>query len=665
MKREHWRWAAFSSALTALVGILLLATPLGTAFERLSYDLPFAARSDIPVQDVVIVQMDEESHRVLKQPGTSAWDRSLHARLIDHLTAQGAKAIVFDVLFLGEREPAADAQLVRAAKASGRVVVAAQMTPELARGELVGWRVTRPFAALAEVAPYGVVEEASDDGAVRRHFSNLQYTNAPSLSWQVARLTMNQPPAPGAERWMNYYGPPGWIPRVSYHRAFESTDFSNKVVFVGAAYTIGFTAGKGTDEFRTPYTRWTGRLSPGVEVVATAYENLARGDWLTRFSPLTECMLILLTAVGLGLLTSWRPLLAIPIALVLVLVTWRQHVWFPWLIIVGAQMPCALACAVFAKTRRLQREKRSLEQRLILAAAADAARASPPGTADALAGRVADALTTEMQGAPTAPNIPDHELLCRIGRGGYGEVWLAKDVLGAHHAVKIVRRSRFTDDRPLEREFEGLKRFTPISRSHPNLVQILHIGRTPDGIYYVMEAADDEGLNYSPRTLANVLKHRGRLPLQECLVLSIDLASALDFLHQRGLVHRDVKPSNVIFVNGVPKLADIGLVTEAAPASGAQFGTPGYMPPEGPGTTAGDVYSLGKLVYEAAFGLDCTRFPDLPRALIEAGDESELLELNRVLLKACENDPARRHRSAGELREALLQLQQAPLILKA
>jgi len=118
-------------------------------------------------------------------------------------------------------------------------------------------------------------------------------------------------------------------------------------------------------------------------------------------------------------------------------------------------------------------------------------------------------------------------------------------------------------------------------------------------------------------------------------------------------------------VNGVPKLADIGLVTEAAPASGAQFGTPGYMPPEGPGTTAGDVYSLGKLIYEAAFGLDCTRFPDLPRALIEASDESELLELNRVLLKACENDPARRHRSAGELREALLQLQQAPLILKA
>jgi serine/threonine protein kinase len=220
----------------------------------------------------------------------------------------------------------------------------------------------------------------------------------------------------------------------------------------------------------------------------------------------------------------------------------------------------------------------------------------------------------------------------------------------------------------LEREFEGLKRFTPISRSHPNLVQILHVGRTPDGIYYVMEAADDEasGSDYSPKTLANVLKQRQRLPLPECLALSIDLASALDFLHQRGLVHRDVKPANIIFVNGVAKLADIGLVTEKDQEQGKErFGTPGYMPPEGPGTIAGDLYSLGKLIYETAFGFDCTRFPDLPRALLERGDDSELFDLNRILLKACENDPARRYRSARELREALLQLQQALLIIKA
>src|SRR6185295_14594230 len=125
----------------------------------------------------------------------------------------------------------------------------------------------------------------------------------------------------------------------------------------------------------------------------------------------------------------------------------------------------------------------------------------------------------------------DHEMIRCIGRGAYGEVWLALDILGSFHAVKIVHRRRFRDDQPLEREFDGLKRFTPISRSHPNLVQVLHVGRIPDGIYYVMEAADDEtvGQTYSPATLASLLKRRKWLPLPQCLALGIDLTSALGF----------------------------------------------------------------------------------------------------------------------------------------
>ncbi len=87
------------------------------------------------------------------------------------------------------------------------------------------------------------------------------------------------------------------------------------------------------------------------------------------------------------------------------------------------------------------------------------------------------------------------------------------------------------------------------------------------------------------------------------------LAEALDYLHARGLVHRDIKPSNIIFVDGAPKLADVGLVAQTGSAR-TFVGTEGYVPPEGPGTVQADVYSLGKCLYEMAMGKDRLAFPE-------------------------------------------------------
>ena len=88
------------------------------------------------------------------------------------------------------------------------------------------------------------------------------------------------------------------------------------------------------------------------------------------------------------------------------------------------------------------------------------------------------------------PAIPDHELLRLIGRGSYGEVWLARSKLGTLRAVKIVYRATFEDSRPFEREFKGIQKFEPISRSHEGLVDILQVGGAEDYFYYVMELAD-------------------------------------------------------------------------------------------------------------------------------------------------------------------------------
>src|SRR6266850_847988 len=91
-------------------------------------------------------------------------------------------------------------------------------------------------------------------------------------------------------------------------------------------------------------------------------------------------------------------------------------------------------------------------------------------------------------------NIPDHALIREIGRGSYGEVWLARNALGTYRAVKIVYRQTFAHDRPYEREFSGIQKFEPISRAHEGLVDILQVGRNNDAgyFYYVMELADAE-----------------------------------------------------------------------------------------------------------------------------------------------------------------------------
>lgn len=299
-----------------------------------------------------------------------------------------------------------------------------------------------------------------------------------------------------------------------------------------------------------------------------------------------------------------------------------------------------------------------------------------------------------IEAPPAPPPIPDHELVRCIGRGSYGEVWLARSVMGPWRAVKLVYRRSFDHERPFERELEGIRRFEPVSRSHPSQLNILHVGRSEAAgcFYYVMELADPvvaapgpeaaagvaeageaggsasgpeaqgwkviEASRYQPRTIRSELYRRGRLPFDECLQIGLALATALDHLHRHGLVHRDIKPSNIIFVNGIPKLADIGLVA-AAEATLSLVGTEGYLPPEGPGTPQADIFSLGKVLYEMATGRDRQDFPELPTNFLElsAEERGRLAELNEIIVRAAHADPRERYRTAAEVHADLALLQ--------
>ena len=238
--------------------------------------------------------------------------------------------------------------------------------------------------------------------------------------------------------------------------------------------------------------------------------------------------------------------------------------------------------------------------------------------------------------------------------------------------MKVVYRSTFESERAFQREFQGMSSFEPISRVHAGFVDILHVGRTAEYLYYIMELADDhlrgreiDIINYSPRTLKSELERRKRLSASDSIALGLSLTDALSALHAHGLTHRDIKPANIIFVDGVPKLADIGLVAVSGQRS--FVGTEGYVPPEGPGTPSADIFSLGKVLYEISTGKDRLDFPELDSQLSERPDRQRAMKLNDVLVKACANEPRHRYSTAAAMHTdlALVQDGEAPVRKRA
>lgn len=230
-------------------------------------------------------------------------------------------------------------------------------------------------------------------------------------------------------------------------------------------------------------------------------------------------------------------------------------------------------------------------------------------------------------------------------------------------AVKVVRREDFEFERTFEREFEGIQKYEKVSQDHAALVDVLHVGRNNEEgfYYYVMELADDEDggheevdvETYKPRTLFTDLRQKPTRTVRECVDLGMSMAGALGHLHHAGLTHRDVKPSNIIFVKGQPKLADVGLV--ASTGQRTYVGTEGYVPPEGPGTSSADLYSLAMVLYEMHTGKCRLDFPELPTNLEipPTVNRDEWRALNGVICRAGSPDPRKRFESAHALARAL------------
>ena len=236
-------------------------------------------------------------------------------------------------------------------------------------------------------------------------------------------------------------------------------------------------------------------------------------------------------------------------------------------------------------------------------------------------------------------------LLQKCGSGAYGEVWLAEDAIGTRVALKIIsNRGRYS-----KRELAGLRNYKECN--HPNLLKIRYVEITDDRICYTMDVADD--LNhgqgeYLPDTLGNRLQRYGRLDGKEIIAMLDGLLAGLEELHRQKLVHRDIKPDNILWVNGRPTLADAGLI--AQDGQGSLVGTPGFLSPKllegrGAADAGDDFYALGKVIYCALTGLPVREYPALPEDLTISLNA----DLNRALRESCSHPV----RSTAEFRRLL------------
>ncbi len=203
--------------------------------------------------------------------------------------------------------------------------------------------------------------------------------------------------------------------------------------------------------------------------------------------------------------------------------------------------------------------------------------------------------------------IGGFDLLEKIGQGGMGAVYRARQILMDRIvALKLMRPKLAKDTRHLERFLREAKASARLR--HPNIVQGIDAGNDKGYYYFALEFVDGE-------TLREVITREGALPEDECVDIGIQMARALEHASRFGMVHRDVKPANILIEKGtgVAKLADLGLAksTEAGDTSvtqvGMAIGTPNYINPEQARgereiDVRSDIYSLGATLYRAATG---------------------------------------------------------------
>jgi len=263
--------------------------------------------------------------------------------------------------------------------------------------------------------------------------------------------------------------------------------------------------------------------------------------------------------------------------------------------------------------------------------------------------------------------IGRYQVECLAGEGATAMVYRARDPeIGRTVAIKVLKQEAFVDQDYLNRFQREAQSAGAIS--HPNIVTIYDVGKVADVPYITMEFLDEQSLK-------ELLASGTRLPFKSVVRIAIQLASALDYAHKRGVVHRDVKPANILLIGGgeTVKLTDFGIARMQGGGDlqrtevGLVMGTPQYMSPE---QVSGhvvdgrsDLFSLGSILYELLTG--CKPFDDdnVARLMLQIMEQEPEpiatkapgtpVGMQRIVRKLMNKRPERRYETGAQLVKAL------------
>jgi serine/threonine protein kinase/CHASE2 domain-containing sensor protein len=625
--------------LAATVGLVIHTTGLLNRLERDTVDARFSLRAEQPPpSDVVLVGIDNDSLGVLPR---YPFPRRLDGRVLENLHAAGARLVVYDISFDRPTTEGADQALYEAARRAAPVVFGTSLISPSGATQVLGGNANLTSisdqAAAADLVP-------DADGVLRHTLAEVN--GLPTIAAAVTRRLTGRSPDRSQMHggWIDFPGPPGTVRSLSFaqvlHGHFDRADVRGKVVLIGATAPV----------LQDMHSTAVGSPMSGPEVQADAISTALAGFPL-RSPPGAITVLLIV------LLASLVPLAGVRFGtLGACLWSVATQLAFDSGTVLDYSDPLAALLVGAAGTVMLGIWADSRERRRLRGLFA----ANAGGIVEQVLHRPG-----ERRLEPTAI-IAGYRIEEVLGRGGMGVVYRATQLaLGREVAIKLIATERSDD--PVFRE-----RFTSESRiaasiEHANVIPVYEAGEDDGLLFIAMRLV--EGFD-----LGQLLARLGPLPPERAVRVTAQVAGALDAAHARGLVHRDVKPANVLLTADQPEhayLTDFGVAKYAGALTRITradqwVGTLGYLAPEqirGEQLDArADIYALTGVLYhcltgEIPFQRDseaATMWAHVSAPPPSAGRVRPGLpdELDEVIARGMAKDPADRYARAGEMARA-------------